>query len=938
MKFYNRNYLVSALVLTLSITLCNNELQLARADSGSLVGSEAGVYGGPPGTSVGASAGALQFGSGSGGVSGSAAAATGGSSSSSGGLSVSGAVSSADSSSSNNNYNSNNSGSSQASSTAVSVTSTGKQEGIFSKVKDILKESKEILTGDKKVETSVSVANAASSGGSSSTNLSVGGSSSASSSQSSVSSSSAQSSSSSSAVASVSVGSTSRPDSFMPKQAYYGDDQQYSMRSNVQSGESRDSSFMDKVESTVSRGSEVVKDIGHKIEDKAHDMKERMGKVMDENVVKPMQSTSGSGERSSEGKATIHAQLQDRLKGSEKEKYLNEMRSRQEAEIPRPSKLKDVVAEAKSRGVIPLNEDRSALKGNHADERSVAVEVFDKAHEMSKIPVEKVLRPIDKILGYEKDPLLRIYDNTHEIIRKPLGFVSKPVESIFNGAFRTSDEAKRDQERLLSTSSEQERQEARLKEEIKRKEDRSVVGSIADKSLELATKPIEIVLRPIDHLFGFKKNPFLRALDEFYGLSKKPVDAVAKPFESILRKMGEDDQMYQVSIRFQNEKDNSDPKLITRLADGALNIADRVLTKPLEIVLKPLDHALGFDDPGKKNPILEAAHSLKNATKVGVELFTRPVDRIIKEIADIGGARTEAEREALCEHQREIASRLVHIMDKFKDVAQLPFEIILRPVGIVLGTNKDGGKDPILRAWDVVHQVIRTPFQVISKPIEDSILGEPHRRHRMSKGGAQGSSQSSAQARVQVNGNNVAAKAGAVSVNVNAGGRAQREDKKNIIVDSIKKVEKLAIKPLEIITSPIRKMILGEDNDKMGTLVDKNNREVQAKVRGRWGYNQERQPDKIMATLEKVNNVALQPLSYISQPISDIILKGERIIEGTRSSPQVQVKAQAQSQSSAYSSRDGSTKTQASSRSEISNKSRENSSSVVAKAEVKKSS
>jgi hypothetical protein len=157
-----------------------------------------------------------------------------------------------------------------------------------------------------------------------------------------------------------------------------------------------------------------------------------------------------------------------------------------------------------------------------------------------------------------------------------------------------------EQERSMS---EQERREMKMKEERAKKEGRSVFGGIADKTFELAEKPYEIILKPVDHMLGLdkdgKKDPIIQLLDEIYGMSKKPIDVLAKPFENILKKMADGDRSYEVSVRFGAE--GGDPKLFTRLADGALNIADRVMTKPLEIAMRPL----GYDGHKKKNPLVE---------------------------------------------------------------------------------------------------------------------------------------------------------------------------------------------------------------------------------------------------------------------------------------------------------------------------------------------
>lgn len=645
---------------------------------------------------------------------------------------------------------------------------------------------------------------------------------------------------------------------------------------------------IEKVTKLVSKGTELVKDKMHIIEDKAKDVSDKVSKVIDDKVVKPMSSTIGSGQKGSEGQMSAEASANAQLKGSEKEKHLVDLKKKQESEIPnKPTNLKDIVNEAKSRGSIPQNEDRSVLRGNHDDEKSLAVEVFDKAHEISKIPVEKVLKPFDKMLGYEKDPLLRMYDNSHEILRKPLEIMSKPVESVFTGAFKTSDEAKKDSEKLLATMSEQERKDSKLLEEKEKKANRSIAGQIADKTLDLALKPFEVALRPIDHLFGYdkagKKNPLVHMIEELYAFSKKPLDKIVKPFESILKKMGDDDQQYQVAVRFNADKD--DPKLFTRLADGYLNIADRVMTKPLEIFMKPLDHVLGFDEPGKKNPIVEAAHSLKNATKIGVELFTKPIDRIVKNVAEIGEFKTESERESFFQRQKEEASRLVKVLDRMHELAQAPFEVIIRPVRKVIGKQKETKKEPFLRAWDVVHQVMRTPWQVISKPVEDAILG-PRKVKPMA----------SVNASANANSNSTDSR-GALSAMITAGKVAstikQGVDTKNIFIEKIKKFEKLATKPFELITAPIRRLILGEDNAKVGSHTEKNNREIQAKSRSGDTSGQSKSDlkgDKIMTTLEKMNNVMLKPLEVMTQPLADILNsdKGENKMDKLKPQKQEQ--------------------------------------------------
>lgn len=627
---------------------------------------------------------------------------------------------------------------------------------------------------------------------------------------------------------------------------------------------------LEKVAKVVNKGTEAVRDTVQKIEDKASEVTEKVVKTFEDTVRKPMAHVDGSGKEQTEGRMMMSAAINAQMKASDRDKYLYEVKKKQEFELGRrPSNLKEIISDAKQRGVIPKNEDRTSLRGNHADEKSVTVDVLDKMHEIAKIPVESALKPLDKALGYEKDPLIRAYDNTHELLRRPISALAKPVESVFYGAFKTFDESKAESDKYLQQMSEQDRREARLKEEKARREDRSVVGSIADKYVELFEKPYEIILKPVDKMLGLdkqgKKNPLIKMIDEIYSMSKKPVDAIAKPFESILKKMADGDQAYQVSVRFNPQVVNkgTDPKLITRLADGALNIADRVMTKPLEVFMQPMNHALGYDEPGKKNPILDAAHSLKNATKQGVELFTRPIDRIIKEIAEIGNTRDEAD----LEQRRQDASRLVRLLDKLHELAQSPFEIVLRPVSKVLGYGKNGKKEPLLRAWDVLHQVVRTPIQVIEKPIEEALLGAPPKRPM--KAGA----------KVSVGGQLGPLKAGAsVSVSGEQSRSPPEPKKNNFIVEGIRKMEKIAAKPLDVVTSPIRKVILGEDEEKTGGDLEKSNRAIQAQSGGKNGQAQNgpvgKRPDKIIKTLESMNNVVLRPIEALTQPIADA-LSGE---------------------------------------------------------------
>lgn len=496
-------------------------------------------------------------------------------------------------------------------------------------------------------------------------------------------------------------------------------------------------------------------------------------------------------------------------------------------------KIRNPLKEQSSRGASQL--------AHSGDAKSLTVQLFDKSHEAVKEPLEKMLRPLDRVLGYEKDPLIRIYDTGHETLRHPIAMVAEPVESMLSGAFKTSDEAKREADRSLS---ERERLEEKKREERLKEEGRSILGEITDKSFELAEKPIELILKPVDRLLGLdkdgKKNPLIQLLDEVYGISRKPVDAIVRPFENILRKMAEGEQAYQMSVRMSAD---NDPKLVTRLADGALNIADRIITWPLELALR----ALLFDQT-RKLPIIDATHSLKNATKLGVELFTRPIDRIIKEIADIGAIKDEAERENEMELKRLEASRLVHALDRLHEITQAQWEIILRPVGKLLGYSKEGKKEPLLRAWDIVHQVVRTPIQVVSKPLEDAILGEVKRQQPPSK------HQPKAELRQRAD---------------NMG-----ERRKNFFTEQIRKVEKIAAKPFDVITSPIRRLILGEEAD----MDSRSSGTTQAGATKAGGGKPINESDKIVSTISQLNNVVLKPIEVITQPISDLLTTDEKNI------------------------------------------------------------
>lgn len=692
---------------------------------------------------------------------------------------------------------------------APSTTSTtAKPEGLLSKMKDIVKSSVESLTHDDKKDNSMEQQGSASQSSGSLGSGSENG-------------------------ASAQISS-----------------EQANNSGGGSGGSGGGAGLMSKFGDAAKRGKEAIKEGAKEMKD---DVKS-MFKSDDE-------KSSGS---SSSGSVKIGTSNNNIQIGSENGQ---ESESRKEGTISRlVHKVEDKASDIKDKIVKPFSEgsrnDPKAPMGSSSmrgDDKSLAVELLDKSHEVVKQPLEKVLKPLDKALGYEKDPLIKMYDTGHEKLRHPLALVSRPVESMFAGAFKTSDEAKKDQERL---SSEQERREMKSREDRLRKEGRSIFGEITDRSFELAEKPFEIILKPVDKFLGLdkegKKNPLLQLIDELYGYSKKPVDALAMPFENILKKMADGERAYQVSVRF--NADSADPKLFTRLADGALNIADRVITRPLEFAMRPL----GFSQE-RKNPIVDATHSLKNATKLGVELFTRPIDRIIKEIADIGAIKDDSEREMEMERKRQEASRLVHALDKLHELSQTPWEIVLRPVGKVLGYNKEGKREPLLRAWDVIHQVVRTPIQVLSKPLEDAILGESKRQQMAHK----------YQAKAEVRGT--------------ANSDKKDEGKKNFFTEQIKKMEKFAAKPLDALTSPIRRLILGEDGTK--TIAKAQMGGVSAKVQTNSGSNSG--PDKIVKTLEQMNNVVLKPIEVITQPISDILMPDEK----NKSSKKLDVKVQASASS-----------------------------------------
>lgn len=358
-----------------------------------------------------------------------------------------------------------------------------------------------------------------------------------------------------------------------------------------------------------------------------------------------------------------------------------------------------------------------------------------------------------------------------------------------------------------------------------KKENFSITGELAERTVNLALKPLEIALKPFDKVLGFdkdKKSPFLRLIDDVIGFYRKPIDAIAEPLERILKKMGDDDRSYLVSVRFP-EDDIPDPKFFTRLTDGALNTVNRIFTKPLEIVV------------GKKSPIIEAARSLNNATKLAAELFTRPIDRIVKEINELGEIKDEAEREALYVRKKEEASRLVRMLNKIHDnILMKPFQIVLRPISRTIGSSQDNEKDPFVRASDVIHQAIVTPLQVVSKPVEDAIFGEQTRKP-------------GSKLNPRINATNYG-----------------REGKKNFIVDGIKRVEKIAVKPLKAFTAPLRRFILNADEGRLGSGA------IGSKLQPR-SKSDLKKEDKILRTVENVNNVILKPLEIITQPIADFL-------------------------------------------------------------------
>lgn len=532
--------------------------------------------------------------------------------------------------------------------------------------------------------------------------------------------------------------------------------------------------------------------------------------------------------------------------------------------------MKDFINNSKSKSDKTREGSRDKLKDD--DGNNIMVELFDKAHELSKMPMETILKPLDKMLGVDKDPLLKMMDNSHDVLRKPLDMLTKPMDSMLDGAFKISDELEKEQ----PSAGNQKKGNETKSNSPRKKSDRSVVGEMADKAVELAESPLELALKPFDKLLGNsdRKNPLVRMLNEVYGLSKKPVDKIAKPFEDVLRKMAD---RYQLSVEYPNN-DSEDPKLVTRLANGALNVADHVVTKPLEIAMRPWNRILGYDDKKKKNSIVEAAHAWKNATRLGLELLTKPIDRIIKEIADLGDIKDDEEREEEYKKRREEASRLVELIDKIHHAAQTPFEIILRPVNKIVGSKKKkNNKQAVLRAWDLLHYVMRVPIQVVSKSIEDAILGERSKKHDGKQSGAYatasaGTSESSSRS----------------GLSKPKKDRKKHEDKKNFFVDNIKKAEKLAIKPLELLSMPMRKLILGNNDmksNKSNHHSGHNNNSSASNGSSRSDdlSDSSSHNDKIIATIKKMNNVLLTPMEILTQPIADTLFskKGELKINAT---------------------------------------------------------
>lgn len=434
---------------------------------------------------------------------------------------------------------------------------------------------------------------------------------------------------------------------------------------------------------------------------------------------------------------------------------------------------------------------------------------------------------------------------TQDMLSKPM----KPVGNFLDGAFKTSDELRWEHDKMLAKEGPSSLLSEKQKKDDAIKNDRSITGTVLDKAVTLAEKPFELLLKPVDKLFGFdkdgKKNPLIRMFDSIYGLSKKPVDAISKPVEKVLKKMGGQPDIdnkktkYEVAIRWNESKNKKDPKIVSRIVDGTLTIADRAFTRPLEIIMRPFSGILGFD--GEKNPIVEASHNLKNATLSQAELFTRPLDRMIEEIAQISDYKNPKEMKEALERRKNEATRVVRVMDKIHEMVQRPFEIVLSPISQTLGFTSEGEKSHILLAWDVIHHVLRTPAQVITKPIEDAIF------HKDEEGSRDGLSEELGQGS-QVNSLPQGQERGSLFE------KSDSQKKSNVFVDKIKKFQRFYFRPIDLMTSPLRRIIMGKHKDDD----DDNNSNKSDK-------------DRIVKAVTRLNNVFLKPLEIATQPISDIL-------------------------------------------------------------------
>lgn len=473
----------------------------------------------------------------------------------------------------------------------------------------------------------------------------------------------------------------------------------------------------------------------------------------------------------------------------------------------------------------------------------------------------------------------QIVDSAQEFISRP----SKPIEKLLEGAFETTDESRSHQNKMLLHADPQTREEALRKMQQERQSNRTVVGTILDKAVRLAEIPVEMAFKPFDRLFGFQKNPLVSSFDSIYELTKEPVDRVYRPVEKTLKKMAglSPDRKYEISVRWKGTKEKKDAKLFTRLTDGTLNIADRLITRPLEIVMRPFDAILGFED--RKNPLVETAHSLKNATKQGTELFTRTLDRMIEEIAEIGDYKTNREREEAFERRKKEASRVVKAMDRIHELVQAPFEILLRPISVAAGFSRGKEKTPLLLAWDVIHQVFRVPVQIITKPIEDAIFddddtayGGDGRYRDGSKDGYRDGSKDGYKdgplMREKQEQSRRLEEQKSDEPPQNEIQKSLRKENKspNIFINNFKKLQRLAISPIDLMTSPLRKLILGKhsEDEPQGTIKDS----MEAK-------HARKELDKIAITLSRLNNVLLKPLEIVTQPLSDILTGAKKEVD-----------------------------------------------------------